>query len=62
MSTTLYEIEFDRNVCELSDEEVNAVAGGNALTVAAAAAYVAALNGAEAFGQRIGKALYYATH
>ena len=62
MNTAMCEIEFDMNVCELSDEEVNAVSGGNALTVAAAAAYIAALNGAEALGQRIGKAIYYATH
>ncbi|MCS0606780.1 hypothetical protein NX773_01200 [Massilia solisilvae] len=48
----------------LTDEEVSYVSGGNPMLVAAAAAAAAfgALNAAEAFGEKIGKAIYSATH
>lgn len=48
----------------LTDEEIGLISGGNpALVIAAAVtASFAALSAAEAFGEKLGKALYYATH
>lgn len=51
------------NLMELSEEEVNEVSAGLTYLVAAAAiaTVMGALNSAEAFGEKLGKALYYAT-
>jgi hypothetical protein len=48
----------------LTDEEIDFVSGGNpALGIAAAAtAAFAALNAAEGFGEKLGKALYNVLH
>jgi hypothetical protein len=48
----------------LTDEEIDFVSGGHPILIAAAGvtAAFAALNAAEAFGEKLGKALYNATH
>ena len=50
-------------VMELSEEELNEVSAGLTYVGAAIAitSVMAALNAAEAFGEKLGKALYYAT-
>lgn len=46
---------------ELTPAEIEQISGGNVLVIAAGvAAAFGALNAAEAFGQKLGKALYYA--
>lgn len=63
MQTTISHSMQLSDLNELSDEEVNRISGGNILVIAAGvAAAFGALGAAESFGQRIGKALYHATH
>lgn len=64
MNAITKEMAPGTGMAELSEEELNEVAAG--LTYLAAAAAIAtvmgALNAAEAFGSKVGKAIYYATH
>ena len=48
----------------LSEDEISAISGGNPFFIAIAGfgAAIATLNGAEQFGEKIGKAVYYALH
>lgn len=61
MQATLHALAPLPRLNELNEDEVNQISGGNSVLVAGAAAYFGALNAAEAFGQRLGKALYNAT-
>lgn len=56
--------EHEVGIRALADHEIASVNGGFAILVAAAAvtAGFGALSAAEGFGEKIGKALYYATH